>query len=61
MNAIHNKSLPEIHEFLRKYSEKREELEKFTKTLDDPLTIQAANLLPQFNYNLRIIAYESLI
>ena len=61
MNAIYNKSFSDIHNFLRECPAQKEKTEKFLKTLEDPLTIQAVNALPVFYNNLQIMAYESLI
>ena len=60
LNAINNKSYDEVHAFLKKYSIIVDDCDKFMKTLEDPLLIQAMNSLSTINHNLYEMAHEVL-
>ena len=60
LNAAYNQSPEQIYSFLKNYRKNTGELEKFLKTVDDPLLIQALLALLYIYHNLEVISQEAL-
>lgn len=60
LNAVYNQSPEYIYSFLKSYRSYSNELEKFLKTVDDPLLIQALLALLYIYHDLEVISQEAL-
>lgn len=60
LNAVYNQSPEYIYSFLKNHRRDTNELEKFLKTVDDPLLIQALLALLYIYHDLEIISQEAL-